>query len=305
MNEPVVTVIVLHWRTPDMTRACLQALYQSDYSVMRVLLIDNGSFDGVARALAYQFPSLHILELPCNRGFAAAVNIAIRHALAANSAYVWLLNNDVLIYPDTLRQLVAIKQQHPQLGLLTPLPIYPDRPQQVAGIGLRIAPFDVRAVGWNASRQAYDPAEPIMLDAVFATAMLVDTAVFRQIGLFDEQFFFYYEDADLCLRARQAGIGCACTPAVVVTHDVAATARRVRGLRDFHLAYNRQLFFRKHWHGWRLAVYVVLESLRVLREINNRLRRASPADALAYASGTLQGLLWGKPHQPYLDGVQQ
>lgn len=141
MNEPVVTVIVLHWRTPDMTRACLQALYQSDYSVMRVLLIDNGSFDGVARALAYQFPSLHILELPCNRGFAAAVNIAIRHALAANSAYVWLLNNDVLIYPDTLRQLVAIKQQHPQLGLLTPLPIYPDRPQQVAGIGLRIAPL--------------------------------------------------------------------------------------------------------------------------------------------------------------------
>ncbi len=302
MSSPHVTVIVLHWRGAPRTLACLHSLAALDYPAYRVLLVDNGALPTEMQQIRAQFPTLEILQLYRNRGFAGGVNPAIRCALSHGSDYVLLLNNDTLVPPDLLTRLVAVQQQHPQVGILSPKLQRADEPSKLAGLGCTVTWYDVVPSGWD-TPDTHDDDHLLFFDAVFGSAMFVARAVFEQAGLLDERFFFYYEDIDLCLRARQQGFAVACYPAVRVQHAVAASTQHIRGLRMFYMGFSRQLFFQKYHPSITRLCFLLREPVHILRMARARWRVAGkPADAIGYIAGCLSGLI-ATLHPPDTEGT--
>ncbi|PDW03888.1 glycosyltransferase family 2 protein [Candidatus Viridilinea mediisalina] len=292
---PHVTIIVLHWLNDQRTQRCLEALQQLDYPQYRIVLVDNGSHNGSLERLRASFPSIEILALAQNYGFAGGINPAIRAALATHTDYIFLLNNDALIAPESLRLLIAMHQQNPHIGILTPVAVYEDEPTRRAGLGFRIHRYECELIGWDERDEPEQQPHPIVLDAVFGTAMLIPRRLFERVGLFDERFFFYYEDVDLCVRARAAGFVVAYTPHVRVFHAVSASTAGIRGLRFFYLGRGRQLFFRKHRSAWQRVVYRGRELYKLFREAPFRVKYEGMANVVGYLAGSLAGLIMPVP----------
>jgi hypothetical protein len=290
MTPPLVSIIILHWRGLETTRRCLASLHQLDYAAYRVILVGNGALPGEIPTLCAEFPQVEALDNDDNLGFASGVNPAIRHALAAGSDYVLLLNNDTLVPPDLLTHLVQVQQQHPHIGLLSPRLERDDGRGLLAGLGCRVSRYAVRPVGWDAPGAEHTGREVRSIDAIFGTAMFATRAVFERVGLFDERFFFYYEDIDLCTRAKAAGFAIACYTGVTVHHAVAASTQHVRGLRFFYLARSRELFFARHLDPLRWLVFLLREAPHVSRIAWAQWRNGTPANALGYLAGTFVGI---------------
>lgn len=295
MGNSLVTIIILHWQNFDMTSRCLKRVQHIDYEPYQVILVDNGSTNDSLVRLRQAFPDVQILALPENRGFAGGVNPAIQQALQQGSDYIFLLNNDALVSPDILTKLVAVQRQTPSLGIVNAKPVYEHRPDRLAGVGCSVQRYTTTTLGWDEQDTFQGREEPLFVDAIFGCTMLIPRRTLETIGLFDERFFFYYEDVDLCLRTRNAGFQVACFPGVVVQHAVAASSRHVRGLREFYMARSRQLFFRKYRRGAERIVYTLIEIVQALRMVRAKIKHAEYADALGYMAGALVGLVVPPP----------
>lgn len=291
MNTPLVSIIVLHWRYIERTKICIEHLRLLDYPSYQVVLVDNGSHNGSFEELQQIFPEIQTLALTENRGFAGGVNPAIYQALQQGADYVVLLNNDTLVPKDFLTQLVTVHQQHPLIGVLSPRVVHDQQPDILAGLGCRIQKYTIELIGWDTHMHEYEKHLPILLDAVFGCAMLIPCNIFEKVGLFDERFFFYYEDVDFCQRVRACGYQVGYLADVIVRHAVGSSTRHIRGLRDFYLARSRQIFFRKHRHGIIWIGYLIHETLDALRVIGRKLTLGEYAQALGYTTGVMVGLV--------------
>jgi GT2 family glycosyltransferase len=205
-----VAVIVLNWNGFEETRRCLSSLAALEYEPLRVVVVDNGSTDGSAERLA-DLPGIELIRSDRNRGFAGGVNLGVRRALETDAAYVWLLNNDAEVKPSTLAALVDEAEADARIGIVGG--VLPE----VWGGG--------RVSEWTGvARPVTEPGE--LLDYVTGTCMLIRRAVLEQVGLFDEAFFFYYEDADFCRRAQEDGWRLSVAPEARVEHAGGATVNR-------------------------------------------------------------------------------
>jgi GT2 family glycosyltransferase len=202
-----VAVVVLSWNGRDETLACLGSLAGSDWPNTTTIVVDNGSDEELEPVVAERFPEAIVIRNETNLGFAGGMNTGTRKALELDADYVLLLNNDTDIGETMIRKLVEAAEQHPDAGIISPLDFYRDKPDTVSMIGIR---FDPRR-GYNGppmSRGERDRGQfrgVREVDASAGTAMLVPLPVVREVGLLDEDLFFYVEDVDWALRMRAAG----------------------------------------------------------------------------------------------------
>lgn len=120
-TQPNVAIIVLNWRRPAETLACLESLAHMDYPNAQVIVVDNGSGDDSVSVIRQGFPEILILETGENLGYAGGNNVGIRNALVHRADFVCLLNNDVTVAPDFLAPLLAAMGSQPDVGVVTPL----------------------------------------------------------------------------------------------------------------------------------------------------------------------------------------
>jgi GT2 family glycosyltransferase len=227
MTAPPVTVVVVDWNGFHDTKSCLESLRRLDYSDVSVVLVDNGSTEPIG-----EMPEVELIRSDHNRGFAGGANIGIRRALEGDAVYVWLLNNDTEVEPGTLSALVATAEADPRVGIVGG--VLPD-----AWGGGRIDAWT------GVTKPATGPGD--RLDYITGACMLVRRAVFEEVGLFDEAYFFYFEDADLCRRAGAAGWRLAVAPEARVTHRIGASVNRGGAARADRLqAQSSGRFIGKH-----------------------------------------------------------
>jgi hypothetical protein len=194
------------------------------------------------------------------------MNAGVRYALAHGAQSVLLLNNDTIVAPDMIAQMIAAAQRYPVAGILGPLIYYYDWPE-------RIWQFANREYAWlpmplrvPASALARAGGQPVAVDYVTGCAMLVRRAVFEQVGLLDERYIMYFEDADFCRRARRHGFQIWCVPRARMWHKVSLSARINRPANRYLQAWGRAFFLRQHPHGklpgltW---LYLLLKTLLV------------------------------------------
>ena len=163
----------------------------------RVIVVDNGSGDGSAETLA-AVPGVELIVNESNVGFAAGNNVAIERLLDEGSEFVWVLNNDTVVEPGTLRELVAVADADPRVGAVGSVLYDMATPDQVLTWG-------GGALGrWTGrTRDARD--EDDRVDYLTAASLLLRASALRQVGLFDARYFFTWEDVDLCTRLVAGG----------------------------------------------------------------------------------------------------
>lgn len=258
---PLVYAVTVNWNRRDDTLECLESLCALDYPDLRILAVDNASSDGSPQAIAARFPQVEQLLNPENLSFGGGFNAGIRHALAAGADYVFIINNDTTLAPGSVSALVA--QDAPGAGLLAPVIYYAHQPNILWSAGGRTSPYTLEKNDPLQGRP--DPARwPAALEQDFVTGccMLLPRRTLERVGLFDEAFRLYYEDSDLCLRVRRAGLRILVVPEAKVWHKVASSSGGSSSPNErYWMARSSLRFFRKHARGrqvpaiflWRLG----------------------------------------------------
>lgn len=282
-----IVSIVPAWNRRDDTLACLLSLSRQEAGCHRheLLLVDNGSDDGTAEAARQALPGLGVVSLEANRGFAAAANIGIETALEQGADFTWLVNNDTLALPGLLGMLLDAMAVE-GIGMATPTVCTMDEPDVVwpsAGWrrSLTLAAFDTTA------RPPSD--EPYDVEWATGCCLLVRAEVWRRIGLFDPAYVFYYEDHDLCLRARAAGWRIVHVPRARVLHRVAGSTGRGSALQMYLLARASVPFYWRHSRGLRRVFMVAYRLGSLARTLSECALDRRWGAAAAYVRGLRDG----------------
>jgi GT2 family glycosyltransferase len=256
-SVPAVGAIVVNYNAGDLLSACVGAVLGSDVSV-EVVVSDNGSDDGSLahlRALFGADPRLRILENRANLGFAAANNRALPMVRADRLLF---LNPDCLVGPDTLGRMLAFMDARPDVGIAGCIVRNPDGSEQVASrraipdpwIALkRILRLD-RLLPNGGGRRLnlhHDPlpTEPVEVEAISGSFMLVSRHALDAVGPLDEGYFLHCEDLDWFVRFRQAGWTIVLVPDVDVIHHKGACSQRNPLEVERHKHRGMERFYRK------------------------------------------------------------
>jgi GT2 family glycosyltransferase len=233
----LVSVIVVNWNGKHLLAECLGSLLEQEQQEVEIILVDNGSTDGSAAFVREAFPSVRIVELPANLGFAGGNNAGIR---IARGKYIALLNNDTRTDTAWLSHLVSEAESGPaSVGMWASKILSYDHPDTFDNVGLLLYPDGLgRGRGrLDKDRGQYDQVQEALFPS--GCAALYRKAMLDEIGLLDEEFFAYADDVDLGLRARLAGWGCIYVPTAKVYHKYSASSSAYSPLKAFLVERNR------------------------------------------------------------------
>jgi GT2 family glycosyltransferase len=265
MSKPRVAVTMLHWGRPETTAAALASLGYSTYPEVDIYLVDQG------QQLELTLPKhVTLIKTADNLGYAKGHNLAIRQALARGGYdYILTLNNDVTVAPDFLDLLVAAMAQHPKAAAVGPTILYDDPPDDIWYGGGEYDPHGGRARHLNLRRKLSEltVTKPVPVTFVTGCATLLRVAALRQVGLYDDQGFIYWEDLDWCVRAQEQGWQLYYQPKALVTHHVSSSLNVNSPRYLYYIFRNNLLFIRRHtpW-PWKLLAWWYLKVL-VAKEI--------------------------------------
>ena len=221
-----VAVVVLNFNGGEWLRRCLQSLVDSAGRPAAVIVVDNGSTDGSAGTVETEFPGARLIRNGSNLGFAAGCNVGIEAALNGGAEWTVLVNPDVRVEPHWLDELMRAAERRPQLGILAPVQLEygSDAPNSWTRAVLP-APD-------NQSAAAPEPDTVVRVDQVEGSCMAVKRDVFDRVGLLDTLYGSFFEDYDLCRRARLVGFDVAVAARSRVHHARSAiwdaTSERAR-----------------------------------------------------------------------------
>lgn len=219
-----VAIIVLSYNGLQDTRDCLRSLQNLQGTPPTIYVVDNGSTDGTADAIASEFGDFVILiRNEKNLLFAGGNNVGIDRALRDGHKFILLLNNDTTVAPDSLQHLARVSQGIPS-AILVPKIYYASQPDVLwyaGGLGnLRRARFLHRGIREKDIGQ-HDKMEAT--DWATGCALFVPRSVFERVGLLDETLGLYNEDVDFCLRAKASGFEIYYVPAAKLWHKISAS----------------------------------------------------------------------------------
>jgi GT2 family glycosyltransferase len=260
--------VVLNWNQRDLTLECLRSLAQVDYPSERleIVVVDNGSTDETAQAVRHRFPNVTVLEAGENLGYAGGNNLGMRHALQRGTRYLCILNNDVRVSPGFLTPLLKALDLNASAGVATPLITSEEDAGQVWALGSvvdrRSGTVSRLHMGETASDWQF--RDVFEVDLAQGAAMIFKREVVETIGLLDEAYYLYYEEADWCLRARNAGFQILAVPRSRVWHQVSATLGETSPVINYYMQRNQLRFVACHWsglHRWRVLSRVIARNL--------------------------------------------
>jgi GT2 family glycosyltransferase len=235
--RPVVSVVIVNWNGERLLDECLTALAaQTLRDEMEVVVVDNGSIDDSLAVLERHASLARVIANTTNVGFAAGCNQGIR---ATSAEFVALLNNDAIAEPDWLAQLVAAMRREPRLGSATSKVLaYDDRALFDNAGHVLYADGLTRGRGrLERDRGQYEREEEVF--CISGCAALLRRSMLDDVGLLDETFFAYCEDADLGFRARLRGWRCHYVPSAVVYHKFSASTDAFSPLKALNVERNR------------------------------------------------------------------
>jgi len=240
-TSPKVGIIVLNYNGRNCLPACLESLGRLEYPEKEIIIVDNHSSDESLLTAEKTFPQFTFVRNAKNEGFAKGMNTGIRLALTHGAEYCWLINYDTKVDPAALTRLIAVAQKYPQAGLLSPM-IFETASRRLWFAEGKIDFFRMRALHTQPAKKEL-PCESYPSEFLTGCALLIKKELIETIGLLDERFFLYYEDADYSLRAVAAGFACLVVPGARVWH---AEVSQSHPHKTYFLVHSGLLFFEKH-----------------------------------------------------------
>lgn len=260
---PRVAVVIVNYKGREDTRECLQSLQELTYSNVCIYVVDQASDDGMPDMVRIEFPDAHVIENPVNNGFAGGNNVGIEAALKDGAEYVFLLNNDTTVAPTLLEPLINVMQTDANVGVCGSLMLYHSDPDIVWSAGGKMGPMG-ESVMLHQSEAGRMVAEIGLteVDFVVGCGLMTSKSVLERIGLLDEQYFLYYEEADFCARVREASLRVVTVPTSRLWHKVSRTTGTDSLLTLYYMRRNVLLYLSRH-QSRRAVGRAVLDSFRL------------------------------------------
>jgi len=256
-----LSILIVTWNVKNDLLNCLRSIEENrPGDEYEVIVVDNASADDTVSVLKRDFPNVELIANTETRGFSAANNQAIK---IAKGEYVLLLNPDTAVHPRSLDNLIKVLDEKPTAGACGPRLIDPDGTTHPS-VGyvptfrsLLYGKTFFRSLGifrshykkLTANKLNYDRQSEV--EQLSGAALMVRRSVIEQIGALDENFFLYYEDADLCLRIRKAGWKILYVPKAVVTHIGGVSSEQIP-LAKYIMLYKSLFVYLRKYRG-RLA----------------------------------------------------
>ena len=270
-----MTAVLVNYGSADDTLACVRSLEASRYAALHVIVIDNHSPDASGKRLARELPAgVEFIQSDRNLGFSGGNNLGIRRALDEGAEYILLINNDATLKPGALQILVESAPKEARLGILAgKIMIANDSgpTEDVWSAGGRWYPLKSNAYPEGMGERDQGQFERAgETEFVPGCLWFVPAGVFRRVGLLDEAFFLYGEDADYCLRLRQAGYRLVYNPLAICYHKVSRShwhdRERASPLLNYYTNRNRFLIARRWLNPvQRLVFYLYIFASRLIQ----------------------------------------
>lgn len=251
MSQPRVSVVVVNWNNFADTDECLQSLGKAIYPNFEVILVDNGSDGNDVDLLKERFGDrIRLIENDRNYGFAEGCNTGIKDALARGADYVALLNNDTIVAPDFLDEVVSAAWSAEKVGIAGGKVYCYETPEMIWFAGGVIdywrGSTPIRGSGEMDCGQYEERRE---VDWICGCFMLISRELLKEVGMFDRRFFFGWEDVDLCVRAARRGYRIIFVPQSKVWHKTYPPEKRERlmGLPVYYATRGHLIFMEKHF----------------------------------------------------------
>ena len=241
-----VLIIVLNWNGINDTEECLASLFKQTYKNFRILVVDNGSVDDSLvrlRKLESKHENLSVVANKFNKGFAGGVNTGIKYATSRDFDAVALFNNDAVADEKWLGELVN-GLDNKGVSISTGLLLHEDGKT----IDSTSEQYSIWGVSYSKLRNEPVP-ETLESGYVFGAtggASLYKTSLFKEIGMFDETFFAYYEDVDISFRSQLAGYKVYFTHKAIAYHKRGATSKKLPGFTVYQTFKNLPLLYTKN-----------------------------------------------------------
>jgi GT2 family glycosyltransferase len=256
-------VVLLNWNGWSDTISCLKTLEVMDQTLMDVIVIDNYSNDGSVRKIREYIlraseMNIKLIENHHNLGFGGGNNVGIAYSIEKKYEFIWLLNTDTLVPQNSLEILNEIMSNNPLVGILGAILTYPQQPEHIQAWGggnLNL----LTGHSWHAI------SAEMTTRYLMGASMFLRVAAVRQVGMFDEKFFYTWEDVDLSFRFSAAGWKLM-TSHVRIEHKEASSTGKFSAQRMYYFAQGLTLFLRKHSPVPWVAIPVAV-SLKIGRAI--------------------------------------
>lgn len=273
---PVVSIIIVNWNGREHLKNCLKKVFGIDFRSFEVILVDNGSKDGSRFMVSQSFPAVKIINNERDLGFCLANNIGFKHA---KGKYVLFLNNDTEVTQNFLSLLVEVLETKPEICVVQPKIIFlKTKKLQAGGAFFTATGFlyhfgyakDPEGIKYNSSRALY---------SANGSCMLVRKKTIDKMGLFDEDYFSYFEETDFCHRVLLSGKKILYWPKAIIYHIGLADNKKHKRSELLYNSYrNRINSYIKNlewvnltkilfWHFWLCAASVF--GFFLLREWDN------------------------------------
>ncbi len=247
--DPLVYIVILNWNNAADTIECIHSLLRSDYSSFVPLIIDNGSTNGSVAKIRDEFPTLTIIELENNFGYAAGNNAGINHAMVAGADYVMILNNDTFVAPSMLGELINLAKSKQNLGMVGPKMYCANLADTLFAAGSFIdwpkGKTHNRGMFQKAS-VVDDQSDPEIVDFITGCGVLVSREFVAAAGVLDPEYFLNFEDVDWGFRAWQQGFEVWYAPKAIMWHKVSGTLGQSSPANTYYMTRNALLFFWKN-----------------------------------------------------------
>ena len=227
-DQPLISIIIVSWNVRDLVRQCLASIEQYVSYPHQVIVVDNASKDGTVAAIKKEFPQVQVLASSSNLGFAKANNLGLREA---RGRFVVFLNPDTELIDEPFRAMIDYCRSHPQAGAIGPEILNRDQSHQQS---VRNFPkFSDQAITllklrrllrWTRPMRRYlaDPGaqrrQPLVVDQIMGAAMLFPASAIIKLGGFDERYWIWFEEVDLCQRLKQQGLQVVYFPGSHIVH---------------------------------------------------------------------------------------
>lgn len=270
----LISIVIVHFKVPEFLQRALRSLRQAQlYDQSEIIIVDNASQDGSKASITEEFPEVQWIGLKSNIGFGKACNVG---AQCARGTYALFLNPDTLVSANTLSECVRFFGDHPDMGLMGPKIINPDGSLQMscrrsfptpsvafyrlAGLS-RLFPKSERFGRYNLS--FLNPETESEVDAVSGSFMFMPLVLFQEIGGFDERFFMYGEDLDICYRVKEKGRKVWYNPRTQIVHFKGRSSAKM-SLHSRKAFYEAMLIFSRKYQsvhksylpGWVIVIAI-------------------------------------------------
>ncbi len=290
---PALSVIIVNWNTRNDLDRCLSSIEARRGDLdLEIIVIDNNSADGSAEFVQQRFPHVRLIANRDNRGFAGGNNQGLE---IARGDYVLLLNPDTIVLDDVFTRAIEYAERHPDIGVLGCQVM--DGPESIQPTCFRF-PSPLNILMWVTGARAILPRSPIAgraaygdwdrtttrdVDVVSGMFMLVRRDALDAIGLMDEGFFVFAEEADWCWRFRQAGWRCTFAPVGRILHvDGGSKSTAQASVRMYvEMQKNLLLFHRRNlgWLRWATAKVLFTASMTIRAALFGAWSRLRPRRA--------------------------